>query len=51
MPADEFYLNDFWDTKEALVVQHTNNVFPALLAIVLISPEILGLLVFDLQLV
>ena len=51
MPADELRLDDFWDVKKALVVQDPVNVFSALLAKLLISSELLGLLVFGLQFV
>ena len=49
MPADELCLDNFWDVGEALVVQNLVNVFPALLAKLLISLELPGLLVFILE--
>ena len=49
MPADELYPDDFWNIREALVVQDPVNVFLALLAKLLISLEFLSLLVFLLK--
>ena len=46
MPADEPCPNNFRDVKEALVMQDCVNVFPVLLAKLLISPKFPGLLVF-----
>ena len=51
MPTYKLYPNDFRDVKEALVVQNPINIVSALLAELLISIELLGLLVFDLQFV
>ena len=49
MHTDKFYLNNFWDIKEAFVVQDPVNIFPALLAKLLIALELLSLLVFILK--
>ena len=46
--TDELRLDDFWDEGEALVVQHVVDVFPALLAKLLISSQFPRLLVFGL---
>ena len=51
VPTDKFCLDDFRDVKKALVVQHAVNVFPVLLANLLIGLELPGLLVFGLQFV
>ena len=47
--ANELYQDNFQYVKKALVVQYPINIFPALLAKLLISPELSGLLVFGLQ--
>ena len=46
--ADEYYLNDFRDVEEALVVQHAVNV---ILAFLVLYPSLAGLFVFGLQFV
>ena len=51
MPADELRSDDFQDIREALVVQHVVDVFPTLLAELLIGPQLPSLLVFGLQFV
>ena len=55
MPADELCPDDFRDVGEALMVQHTVNVVPALLAELLVGmlvgPQLPGLLVIGLQFV
>ena len=51
MPADELHLDYFEDIREALVMQHAVNVFPAMLAKLLIGPQLPSLLVFVLQFV
>ena len=51
MLADELCSDDFQDLGEVLVVKHAVNILPALLAKLLIGPQLLGLLVFDLQFV
>ena len=38
VPADELCLDDFQNVREALVVQHVVDVFPALLAGLLVGP-------------
>ena len=47
--ADELYLNNFRDVGETLVMQDAFDVFPALLAKLLISFKGLDLLVFVLE--
>ena len=49
MPADELYPDNFRDVEKALVMQDLINIFPALLAKLLISSELPGLLVFILE--
>ena len=49
VPANELCLDDFRDVGEALVMQHAVNVFLALLARLLVGPQLPGLLVFSLQ--
>ena len=51
MPANKLYSDNFWDVREALLVQNSINVIPALLTKLLISFEFLGLLLFGLQFV
>ena len=51
VPADELRLDDFRDVGEALVVQHAVDVVPALLAELLVGPQLLSLLVLGLQFV
>ena len=51
IPADELWLDYFWDVEEVLVMQHIVDIISALLAELLISLELLGLLVFRLQFV
>ena len=51
MPTNKFYSDDFWDIRKALVVWHAINVFPALLAELLIGSQLPGLLIFSLQFV
>ena len=51
MPTDELYPDNFRDIKKALVVQDPINVFPALLAELLIGPELPALLIFGLSFV
>ena len=51
VPANELYLDDFQDVKEALVIQYAVNVFPTLLTKLLIGPQLPVLLVFSLQFV
>ena len=51
MPTYKLYPDDFWDVGEALVVQNFIDIVSALLAELLFSPELLGLLVFGLQFV
>ena len=47
--ADKLCLNNFWDVRKALVMQNTINVFPALLAELLIGLKFSSLLVFILK--
>ena len=49
MPADELCPDDFRDIREALVVQDSVNVFPALLVELLIGLNYLGLVIFILK--
>ena len=49
MPANKLRPDDFGDVGEALVVQQAVNVFLALLAKLLVSSELPGLLVFILE--
>ena len=49
MPADELCPDDFRDVGEALVVHHAVNVFPALLAKLLIGLQFPSLFVFILE--
>ena len=51
MPTYKLCPDDFWDVKQALVVQNPIDGVPALLAKLLISPELPGLLIFGLQFV
>ena len=49
MPADKLYPNNFQDVKKALVVQNFINVFKALLAELLIGPEVSSLFISILE--
>ena len=49
MLIDKFSLDDYWDVKEVLVVQDSVNIFLIVLAKLLISFELPGLLVFLLE--
>ena len=51
MPTNKLYPDDFRDVREALVVQNPINVVPALLAKLLIGPQLPGLFVLGLQFV
>ena len=46
MPTNKFCPDDFRDVGKALVVQNPIDVVPALLAKLLVGPQLLGLLVF-----
>ena len=50
MPTNKLCPNDFRDIKEALVMQNLIDVVPALLAELLVGPQLPGLLVFILKL-
>ena len=50
MPISKLYPDDFRNVREALVVQNPINVVPALLAKLLVVPQLPGLLVFILKL-
>ena len=51
VPANELCLDNFRDVGKALVVQHAVNILPALLAGLLVGPQLPGLLVVGLQFV
>ena len=51
MPTNMLCLDDFWDVEEALVVQNPIDVVPALLAELLVGPQLPDLLVLGLQFV
>ena len=51
MPTNKLYPDDFRDVREALVVQNSIDVVPALLAELLVGPQLPGLLVLGLQFV
>ena len=51
MPTNKLCPDDFRDVGEALVVQNPIDVVPALLAELLVGPQLPGLLVLDLQFV
>ena len=48
MPTNKLCPDDFRDVGEALVVQHAVDVVPALLAELLVGPQLLSLLVLGL---
>ena len=50
MSAKKLCPDNFWDVKEALVVQNLINIFPPLLAKLLIGSEFANVFVFILQL-
>ena len=49
MPADKLYPEKFRNVKEVLVVQDPINVFPALIAKLLIGPKFSCLFIFILE--
>ena len=51
MPTNKLCPDDFRDVREALVVQHAVDVVPALLAELLVGPQLSSLLVLGLQFV
>ena len=51
MPTNKLCPDNFRDVREALVVQNPIDVVPALLAELLVGPQLTDLLVFDLQFV
>ena len=51
MPTNKLCLDDFRDVEETLVVQNPINIVPALLAELLIGPQLPGLPVLGLQFV
>ena len=51
MPTNKLCPDDFRDIGEALVVQHAVDVVPALLAELLVGPQLSSLLVLGLQFV
>ena len=51
MLTNKLCLDDFRDVEEALVVQNPIDVVPALLAELLVGPQLSGLFVFGLQFV
>ena len=51
MPANKLCPDNFRDVEEALVVQNPIDIVPALLAELLVGPQIPGLFVLGLQFV
>ena len=51
MPTNKLYPDDFRNVGEALVMQNPIDVVPALLAKLLVGPQLPGLFVLDLQFV
>ena len=48
LPTNELYLDNFWDVKKALVMQHAVNILPVVFAQLFYS-ELPGLLAFLLE--